>query len=239
MTKVAAINRITFPTVARYLKTNIPELEKELESRLGNPLMDKYANIIYKMLRDNFNISDINKYLRHIDEQIDLEDLRPTIRRISERYFGVSPVNKKTLRHGLLKQAERITRNDVIKYITTINKKKSKKIRRHWPLLKKEYPILSELEKAYRYFRNCLNEPTATLIDNYIGEYSDCKIPQIKTFAKGLAKDLTAIKEGITSKINSGFVEGGNNKFKLIKRIAYGRMKYSRLKQKFLVSALF
>ena len=199
--------------------------------------MDKYANIIYKMLKDGFNISDINKYLRYIDETVNPSDTDKFIRRISVRYFNHSTVNKKTAKRNLTKQAVRITRSEILKYLTTIHKKKSRKIRRYWPLLKKEYPTLKELEKAFRYFHNCLNETSATQIDRYIYEYSKSKIAPIKKFTKSLSKDLAAIKEAIKTKITSGFVEGGNNKIKLIKRLRYGRMKFTRLKQKILTIA--
>ena len=95
------------------------------------------------------------------------------------------------------------------------------------------------LEKFYRYFHNCLNETTATQIDKYIDEYKNNNLPLIKQFIKGLSRDLMAIKEGIKTKISSGFVEGGINKIKLIKRLSYGRMKLPRLKQKILTIAKF
>lgn len=40
-----------------------------------------------------------------------------------------------------------------------------------------------------------------------------------------IKKDITATKEAISSKQNSGWVEGLNTKFKLVKRILYGRAK--------------
>jgi len=201
--------------------------------------MDKYANLIYKMLQDEFNISDICKYLRHIDRKLDLRELIKIVNKISTRYFNCNSVNKKSFKHSLIKQSDRITRNEILKYLTTIHKKKSRKVRRHWSLLKKEYPVIKVLEKFYRYFHNCLNETTATQIDKYIDEYKNNNLPLIKQFIKGLSRDLMAIKEGIKTKISSGFVEGGINKIKLIKRLSYGRMKLPRLKQKILTIAKF
>jgi transposase len=191
------------------------------------------------MLRDGFDASEICKYLRYIDERIDMDSMRPVIKRVSERYFKRAPPDKRILKKSLGKQADRITRSEIVKYLTAIRKKKNGKVRRNWPLLKKEYPVLQELEKAYRYFHSCLNEKTATLIDKYIAGYKDCPISRIKTFAKGLARDLPAIKQGIITGITSGPVEGGNNKIKLVKRLGYGRMKYTRLKQKILSIANF
>jgi len=234
------MNGIKPETVNKYIKADTCAMTEKLNARLEKLALDKYANIIYKMLRDGFDIGDISKYFRHnIDETIDKKDIITVIKRISVRYFNRVAVNKKTLRRSFKKQVDRITRREITKYLTTVSKKKSKKIRRHWPLLKKEYPVLQELEKAYRYFNNCLKEGTATLIDQYISEYKDSRIPGIKSFVKGVVKDLTAVKEGIKSGITSGFVEGGNNKIKLIKRLGYGRMKFPRLKQKILTVSNF
>jgi len=233
------MNGIEPETVKKYIKADKKALAEKLHSRLEKLALDKYSNVIYKMLRDGFNISDVSKYIRLSDESLDKKEAVIYIKRISERYFNRVPVNKKTLRGRIKKQADKITRSEILKYLTTIHKKKSKKVRRHWPLLKKEYPVLQALEKPYRYFHNCLNEKSATQIDKYIAENKDSKIPEIKTFAKGIAKDLTAIKEGIITGITSGPVEGGNNKIKLIKRLGYGRMKFPRLKQKILTIAFF
>jgi predicted transcriptional regulator len=238
--RVATLNGIGDETVKKYLKTDTKALTAKLNSKLEKLTLDKHVNIIYKMLKDGFDIGDISKYLRHnIDETLDKKDIVMIVKRVSARYFNRIAVNKKTLRNSIRKESVRITRSEILKYLTTIHKKKSKKIRQHWPLLKKEYPILQELEKAYRYFHNCLKEKTATQIDSYIAEYSDSEIPKIKTFAKGISRDLVAIKEGIKTGITSGFVEGGNNKIKLIKRLGYGRMKFQRLKQKILTFNFF
>ncbi len=51
----------------------------------------------------------------------------------------------------------------------------------------------------------------------------------LKSFCNGLKKDITAIQNAISNLINSGFVEGNNNKFKLIKRIVYGKQKLCNL----------
>ena len=78
--------------------------------------MDKYANLIYKMLQDEFNISDICKYLRHIDRKLDLRELIKIVNKISTRYFNCNSVNKKSFKHSLIKQSDRITRNEILKY---------------------------------------------------------------------------------------------------------------------------
>lgn len=45
----------------------------------------------------------------------------------------------------------------------------------------------------------------------------------IARFIDGLKRDIAPVKNAISLPYNSGFVEGNKNKFKLIKRILYGR----------------
>lgn len=66
------------------------------------------------------------------------------------------------------------------------------------------------------------------LLDSFIEKSKD-KVP---SFCKGLKKDIAPVKNAISYSINSGFVEGNNNKFKLIKRIVYGKQKLCNLFKK-------
>ena len=65
-------------------------------------------------------------------------------------------------------------------------------------------------------------------LDVFIALYQDT----IPTFCNGLKKDIAPVKNAISLEINSGFVEGNNNKFKLIKRIVYGKQKIVNLFKK-------
>ena len=237
--KTAERNGITDGTVSTYIKLELSALEKKLDSECTKFDGDKCSNLIYKMLLDNHNISDIMKYLKYTGAEFNPDKLKPFIKRICERYFNRNMINKKTLKRNLLKDAVKITRLEIVKYLTTIRTKKNTKVRKHWQLLRNAFPVLREVEQTYRHFNNCLNEPTATQIDKFIETTKLSKIPKLKNFANGLTQDLAAIKEGIRTQITSGFVEGGNNKIKLIKRLGYGRMKFPRLKQKILTYGKF
>ena len=57
-------------------------------------------------------------------------------------------------------------------------------------------------------------------LHDFITMYRDTKS---KGFIEGIEKDIAPIKNAISLPYSSGFVEGNNNKFKLIKRILYGR----------------
>ena len=74
-------------------------------------------------------------------------------------------------------------------------------------------------------FHNTIFSKDTELIDIFIEMYSDL----LPSFCNGLKKDIAAVKFAISNPINSGFVEGNNNKFKLIKRIVYGKQKLVNL----------
>ena len=55
---------------------------------------------------------------------------------------------------------------------------------------------------------------------------------RVKGFIGGIEKDIALIKNAISLPNSSGYVEGNNNKFKLIKRILYGRSNFVDLFRK-------
>ena len=70
---------------------------------------------------------------------------------------------------------------------------------------------------------------TPELVDQFIDIYEGT---EIDNFCQSIKKDIAPVKNAISSKISSGFVEGNNNKFKLIKRIVYGKSKLVNLFRK-------
>ena len=92
-------------------------------------------------------------------------------------------------------------------------------------LIKEKYPITEQIRIAFKEFHDTIFSNDESKIDDYIETYKNI----LPSFCNGLKKDITAVKNAISNKINSGFVEGNNNKFKLIKRIVYGKQKICNL----------
>lgn len=112
-----------------------------------------------------------------------------------------------------------IKRREILKYLLTINDKKIKDqiIKDNIEIIKEKYPITEQIRIAFRELNDTIFSNDESKIDDYI---EICK-NIIPSFSNGLKKDIMAIKNIILNKINSGFVEENNNKFKLIKRIVY------------------
>ena len=97
-----------------------------------------------------------------------------------------------------------------------------------------KYPILEEIHYSICDFRNIYTQKDAALLEQYIETYKNCSIDSLKSFANGLSLDIDAVKNSVISDLSNGFVEGINNKIKVIKRIMFGRAKLDLLTAKIL-----
>jgi hypothetical protein len=97
-----------------------------------------------------------------------------------------------------------------------------------------KYPALEEILYAVCDFRDIYVKKDTQLLENFIDKYLNCSIDSIKSFANGLKLDIDAVKNSVVSDLSNGFVEGNNNKIKVIKRVMYGRAKLKLLTAKIL-----
>lgn len=89
--------------------------------------------------------------------------------------------------------------------------------------LMETYPIICELYKCIKEFRRIFKEKSLPQLYLFIDRYKTSEIKQLAVFASGLEKDLEAIENTVATDLSNGFVEGVNNKLKMIKRTIYGR----------------
>ena len=96
-------------------------------------------------------------------------------------------------------------------------------------IIEEKYPIVKEIKDIFQEYHSIIMGNDENKIEEFVSKYENSKISSL---CNGLKKDIAAVKNAISSTINSGFVEGNNNKFKLIKRIVYGKMKLVNLFRK-------
>lgn len=60
------------------------------------------------------------------------------------------------------------------------------------------------------------------LLHLFIDHYKKSGMKEISRFAEGLERDLDAVENSVASPLSNGFVEGTNNKLKMVKRTMYG-----------------
>ena len=212
-----------------YLKLSDNEIEKIKERRIYNikeNKMSEYYNIMYKMLRDGISIDYIFAYIKKLGYKGKDMTLRAYISNLADNNnlgnIKLNIFDKYDYPHDEIV----ITRYDIFKYILTIRGDiKSKKIENNFNIIIEKYPIVKKVEKIFKDFHSIIFGKQEELLDNFISLYEI----DISPFCKGLKKDIAAVKNAISQSINSGFVEGNNNKFKLIKRIVYGKQKLVNL----------
>ncbi len=67
-------------------------------------------------------------------------------------------------------------------------------------------------------------------------KHSRYKLAGLKSFARGLLRDIDAVENGIKMSWSNGAVEGHVNRIKSIKRQMYGRVGFDLLRQKVILS---
>ena len=95
-----------------------------------------------------------------------------------------------------------------------------------------KYPIAKQIQEIFIDFHEVMFNADPDNLDAFIELFQEI----IPTFCNGLKKDIAPVKNAISLEINSGFVEGNNNKFKLIKRIVYGKSNLVNLFKKSYIS---
>ncbi len=96
------------------------------------------------------------------------------------------------------------------------------------------FALLHHLAQA---FVHLLHEQTDAGLTPWFKEVYRSKIPELISFAKGLQRDETAVRAGLSLKWSQGPVEGTINKLKLIKRSMYGRANFDLLRIRGLCAA--
>lgn len=223
---------ISFPTLLKYEKMTDEEVNNLIninEFKKKKTLMDNYINILYKMLSDGIAPEYIIAYIIKCGYSGSYTNLKDYVRTVAKNNGFDYVYMKPYLDYEYPNDVIKITRFELLKYILTVDeKKKDKNIKENIEIITEKYPIVKKIENIFFDFRETIFNKNPDDLDNFINKYKN----EIPSFCNGLKKDITAVKNAISSSINSGFVEGNNNKFKLIKRIVYGKQKICNLFKK-------
>ena len=227
--------KISLATSIKYInmtKEEINKLDEITFYKKRKTQLDDYDNIIYKMLRDNLEYKIIYSYVYYKGFKGKENLLNSHIYLINKNNFPNNPTKTiKKVKMVYPKDVDVIKKNDLLKFILTINPKtkKDKIIENNIKLIKEKYPIVDTVERVFNDFHSVIMSDTPELIDQFIDIYEGT---EINDFCQSIKKDIAPVKNAISYNISSGFVEGNNNKFKLIKRIVYGKSKLVNLFRK-------
>ncbi len=234
---VAEHFQISSPTAKRYIHMPVSEIEgmdsPQNYKKRDSP-MNKWLNVIFKMMQDGHSSETIYFYIsERADFMESAEQLGKYIYLIGKNNFpGRIPFNRRYIMKNVLPpDVICFKRVEILKYLLTCNPKisKDKDLDKYIDLIKEKFPIASYVEKVFKEFRTIImgNEPER--VDEFLAKYSDSGIA---TFCNGIKRDIAPVKNAISHPESSGFVEGNNNKFKLLKRVVYGRSHLVNLAKK-------
>jgi hypothetical protein len=187
-------------------------------------LMDNYVNIIFKMLKDGIPTEVVYGYVCHCGYDGKPTTLLPYIETVRRNNFPDQKARNpmQFMQHRYPEGVEVASRSAALKYVFTCNEKTplNAKLGEHIGAIKAKYPVLAECEKVFRAFHKVIMGDSPEALDTFLNTYRDSSF---KPFCSGIEMDITPVRNAITYSVSSGFVEGCNNKFKVIKRNLYGR----------------
>ena len=199
--------------------------QEEIISLLNNKVMrkDVYRSIVMK--GHTGGISQFYEYCKH------LADMGMVVNPGNLRIDELCDEQTKVKYHY-------VTRNQIFKYIWN-GEAKSDIRKKDMELIKSSFPVVQILNECLYQFRNIFEAKSEETLVAYLLAYKDCELVPIKKYAESLQKDIASVTNAVVEEYSNGFVEGTNNKLKLIKRVAYGRCKLPLLRAKIVLPAFF
>ena len=121
-----------------------------------------------------------------------------------------------------------IERNRILKYLWSKFNIPSQDI----AFILDKYPSVKELQDCISDFRNIYIHKSVALLEEFVEKYFKSSNKNLKSFANGIVRDFAAVKNSVNSAYSNGFLEGNNNRLKMIKRTMYGRAGLDLLRAK-------
>lgn len=225
------------PTAKKYIRmteAEITSLDAPVNYKKRDSPMNAWLNVIFKMMLDGQSSETIYFYILAQPEFAGkAEQVGKYIYLIGKNNFSDRPafnINYLT-EWAYPPDVTVISCKSLLKYLLTVNPRtqRDKEVGDHIGAIKEKFPAAARVEKIFREFHAILMGKEPDRLDEFLEQYGDS---EIKSFCNGIKKDITPVKNAISFDVSSGFVEGNNNKFKLLKRIVYGRSGLVNLEKK-------
>ena len=221
----AAKYRISLSALNKYLNMADEEVERVLEItayKKRHTDMDDYLNIVYKMLRDHFDPAFIYSYILHTGYSGSRNSLDDHIRALAQNNFGIRLRSSYHQKEQYPENVTIISRFDVLKYMTIKDKEKMKgsDVKKYYSIIEEHYPVVKLCSEIWISFHDILMGKDPDQLDDFLEKY---EASPIAPFISGIKKDIVPVKAAISSPVSSGFVEGGNCRYKATKRLMFGR----------------
>lgn len=229
-------------TIAKYRAGDPGEL---CRSGIQHSKLDVYFEEIQYCLFNGYSKSRTVKYLfskGYAGARSTAYDYLCKMELLLDRHFAPQPyvrtkteaMKYKTGSKG--KEKDYLTRSGIFRWLWM---DETLLMRDHIDYLFREYPKIAEIRKCIHHFRKIFYTRNMPELYLFIERYRSCDIAEIRTFAKGLHRDIEAVENAVASDLSNGFVEGTNNKLKMIKRTMFGRCKSKLLSAKLMLQSIY
>ncbi len=235
--KIAATMHIARGSVSKYATGN-PEYLAEKSSHAFIGLIP-FQDEIISLIKQGYTRKDVCRKISLIGYNGKLTQFYEYCRLLEEKGFLSSPVhlNRNQLFDvGRKKKYHYLTRSFIF---WSIWSKQEAVSEREWKILCVRYPVLELVKTLISEFRDLFNNRSQHDLEIFLEKYKESAFKPICAFANSLIKDFIPVSNAVTSTYSNGFVEGNNNKLKMIKRLSYGRSSLKLLKAKLLLPNIF
>lgn len=184
--------------------------------------MDGYMNIVYKMLADGQTPDFVYSYILHLGYAGSLHSLVNHIKAIARNNFGIRLGMGFPNECSYPKDTVVIKRFDVLKYITMKDKAKMEDTdaAKYYSLIEEKFAQVKACAEIWNDFYSILMGNDPDKLDRFLEKYEDSPV---RSFVNGIKMDIAPVKNAISTSVSSGFVEGGNCRYKATKRLMFGR----------------
>jgi len=234
--KIRDLLQITYNTIRRYAKGDPYKLCRFNISGMIRVNYEFYRDEIINYLHQNMMFQDICDRITANGYNGKLTQVRKYCHKLIAE-LGIEYNSRKnsvgvTVKKDQTFDVHYVSKSDIFKYIWSGKQIDEADVK----YIYDQYPQLKEIYNCIRDFRKIFIDKDTVLLENFISKYSECQIKSIESFASGLLIDNDAVRNSITSDLSNGFVEGNNNKVKLIKRSMYGRAGLKLLRAKIILA---
>ena len=108
----------------------------------------------------------------------------------------------------------------------------TKLTKEHKEYICRQYPQVSQSCCCIKHFQEIFSKHNVPMLYLFIERYKNSNIKAIKSFAKGLERDIDAVENAVAYDYSNGFVEETNSRLKMIKRTMYSRCRRKLLEAK-------
>ena len=231
--KTAVDMKVSRSTVKRYLEGDAKELcrwhgDCNRDCEYG---ISRYLSFIIECVNKGLVPSDIH---RELIQQFDYKGSFPAFYNHLQRnakQYGWELRTKYNLQRPEKRYHQKVSRNDIFHYLWSQNGLQAE----HKTFIFEKYPMLNILDRCIREFRDTFQNKCIHRLHCFINKYSSCGIVPLESFAKGLLNDIDAVEYAVSTEWSNGFVEGINNKIKMVKRVMFGRCNRALLEAKVLL----